>query len=515
MGKVPSPIVLVVLDGWGLNKEITGNAIALANTPNMDRFLRQYPATTLGAAGECVGLPKGQMGNSEVGHLNLGAGRIVYQELTRISKMVAEGTFFTNPALTAAFNHAQQNKKALHLLGLLSDGGVHSHIEHLFALLELAKRKRFNDVFIHAFLDGRDTPPDSGREYIKAVEKKMAELGLGTIATVIGRYYAMDRDKRWERTELAYGALVYGEGKQAQSAVAAVEQSYQQGVTDEFVYPTVLVDGEGKPKGKIRSGDAIVFFNFRPDRARQLTRAFVDEDFIGFERGCGHPEVHFTCMTEYDATFHVPVAFPPQELRKTLGEIVAQKGLKQLRIAETEKYAHVTFFFNGGVETPFAGEKRRLISSPQVATYDQQPEMSAYEVTEAVLEEMDQGYDLVILNYANADMVGHTGVMEAAVEAVTVIDQCLGKVKERVQELGGTLLVTADHGNAEQMLDPVSGSPHTAHTTNPVPLILISPSGNGFSLAEGGKLSDVAPTILDLMGIEQPKEMTGSSLLVG
>ncbi|MGI6143940.1 MAG: 2,3-bisphosphoglycerate-independent phosphoglycerate mutase [bacterium] len=509
------PLVLIILDGWGLNQERKGNAIYCAATPNMDKYWREYPATILGAAGESVGLPAGQMGNSEVGHLNLGAGRIVYQDFTRISKDIAEGRFFENQILQAAVGAAREKQGALHLLGLLSDGGVHSHLEHLYALLELAKAQDLHKVYIHAFLDGRDVPPDNAREYITALEERLDSLGMGKIATIMGRYYAMDRDNRWERTEMAYRALVYGEGERAESAVEAVVQSYRKGETDEFVRPTVIVENSGQPRATIKDGDSIIFYNFRPDRARQLTRAFVDEEFTGFSRGPGHPRVHFTCMTQYDETIPAPVAFPPQELKKTLGEVVAEKGLKQLRIAETEKYAHVTFFFSGGEETPFAGETRRLIPSPKVATYDLQPEMSAREVTAAVLEELERGYALVVLNFANPDMVGHTGCMEAAVRAVETVDECVGRVVEKVGELGGTVLITADHGNAEQMLDPVTGGAHTAHTTNPVPLILISPYRRGVSLREGGKLADVAPTILDLLGIEQPPEMTGTSLLLG
>jgi len=514
MAKGAFPLVLIILDGWGLSQEREGNAVYLAKTPNVDRYWCDYPATILGAAGESVGLPAGQMGNSEVGHLNLGAGRVVYQDYTRISKDIAEGGFFENRTLLAAIAAAREKQGALHLMGLLSDGGVHSHLEHLYALLDLAKAQGLQKVYVHAFLDGRDVPPDNAREYITALEEKMASLGVGQIATVMGRYYAMDRDNRWDRTEKAYRAMVYGEGERAASAVEAVEESYKRCETDEFVRPTVIVDGSGQPRTTIREGDAIIFYNFRPDRARQLTRAFVDEEFTGFSRGPGHPRVHFTCMTRYDETIPAPVAYPPLELKKTLGEVIAEKGLKQLRIAETEKYAHVTFFFSGGEETPFAGESRRLIPSPKVATYDLKPEMSAPEVTEAVLAELERGYDLVVLNYANPDMVGHTGCLEAAVRAVETVDTGVGRVVEKVKSMGGTVLITADHGNAEKMLDPETGGPHTAHTTNPVPLILVSPAGKGVSLREGGRLADVAPTILDLLGIEQPPEMTGTSLLL-
>ncbi|NLJ34023.1 MAG: 2,3-bisphosphoglycerate-independent phosphoglycerate mutase [Firmicutes bacterium] len=510
-----TPLLLLILDGWGLSQETRGNAIAQAQTPNMDYYWHTYPATSLGAAGESVGLPAGQMGNSEVGHLNLGAGRIVYQDLTRINKAIEEGSFFKNQALLGAVKAARENNGALHLIGLLSDGGVHSHLKQVYALLKLAAQGHLERVYVHGFLDGRDVAPANASGYIKALEAKMEQMGVGQLASIMGRYYAMDRDQRWERTELAYRALAYGEGEEAPGALEALGQSYQRGETDEFVRPTIIVDGAGNPRAPIRSGDAVIFYNFRPDRARQLTRAFVDEDFTPFERGPSRPKVHFTCMARYDETLMAPVAFPPVKLKNTLGEVASRMGLGQLRIAETEKYAHVTFFFSGGEESPWEGEKRRLIPSPPVATYDLQPEMSAYQVTDAVLEELAGGHQLIILNYANPDMVGHTGILEAAVRAVEVVDECLGRVVPRVLQKGGTVLITADHGNAEQMVDLKTGKPFTAHTTNPVPLILVSPPGEGFALREGGILSDIAPTILDLLGLEIPGEMTGESLLMG
>lgn len=507
-----TPMVLVILDGWGLSAQTRGNAIAEANTPNMSRLVDSCPHTRLGTSGEAVGLPEGQMGNSEVGHLNIGAGRIVYQELTRITRAVRDGSFFTNPELLAAVKHVQDNQSSLHLIGLLSDGGVHSHISHLFALLELAKRHNLPRVYVHCFLDGRDVPPDNAGVYIRQLEEKCQELNTGRAATVMGRYYAMDRDKRWERTERAYRAMVLGEGLQAPSAPAALEASYQRKEWDEFVQPTVIVDAQGAPVATVRDGDALIFYNFRPDRARQLTRAFVDEDFNGFTRPAGRPRVHFTCMTRYDKTIDAPVAFQPHNLKNTLGEVLSSRGLKQLRLAETEKYAHVTFFFNGGVETPNPGEDRILIPSPKVATYDRKPEMSAYEVTDAFLAQLAADkYQVIIMNYANADMVGHTGDMAAAMQAVEAVDRCVGRVVEAVQQKNGVVLITADHGNAEEMLDP-NGHPHTAHTTGPVPFILVGKELTGATL-RAGRLSDIAPTMLDLLGIPRPAEMTGQSLI--
>ncbi|MDK2927665.1 MAG: 2,3-bisphosphoglycerate-independent phosphoglycerate mutase [Bacillota bacterium] len=506
------PVVLIVLDGWGERREREGNAVALARTPNLESYVQKYPHALLGAAGEDVGLPAGQMGNSEVGHLNLGAGRIVYQELTRISRAIRTGEFFTNPVLTAAM--AQARGRSLHLLGLLSDGGVHSHIEHLFALLELARESGLDKVCVHAFLDGRDVPPACAERYLKELEEKCAALGVGEIASISGRYYAMDRDKRWERTALAYRALVAGEGETAPSAQAALQAAYARGETDEFVRPTVLVRPDGSPRGRIADGDTVIFFNFRPDRARQLSHALVDADFGGFDRGPAPPRVHFVCLTQYEETLPAPVAFPPEELHATLGECLAERGLRQLRIAETEKYAHVTFFFSGGEEKPFPGEERRLVPSPKVATYDLKPEMSAYEVTAAVLEELAaEKFDLVVLNYANADMVGHTGDLPAAIRAVEAVDDCLGRVVPAVLKQGGAVLITADHGNAEEMMDPATGQPHTAHTTNPVPFILVTPEPAAWGVRPG-RLADVAPTILELLGLPRPAAMTGRLLLI-
>jgi 2,3-bisphosphoglycerate-independent phosphoglycerate mutase len=507
------PMVLVILDGWGLRAEEEGNAIARARTPHMDHFWATCPHTTLGTSGEDVGLPDGQMGNSEVGHLNIGAGRIVYQELTRITRAIRDGSFFTNKALVAAVEHVQATGGALHLMGLLSDGGVHSHISHLFALLELARRHNLSKVYIHCFLDGRDVPPDNAGEYIQQLEEKCRELGTGIIATVMGRYYAMDRDRRWDRTRRAYEAMVLGKGLTASSAMEALEGSYRRGETDEFVQPTVITRA-GAPVALVESGDAVIFYNFRPDRARQITRAFVDEDFTGFERPANRPRVHFTCMTLYDKTINAPVAFEPHHPANTLGEVISRLGLRQLRLAETEKYAHVTFFFNGGVETPYPGEDRLLIPSPKVATYDQKPEMSAPEVTEAFLEQLASGkYQVIIMNYANADMVGHTGDMDAAIKAIETVDRCVGKVVKAVQEKGGTVIITADHGNADEMLDP-NGHPHTAHTTSRAPFILIGADSGRIKLRPEGILADIAPTMLDLMGVPVPPEMTGTSLIL-
>ncbi|NYE57312.1 2,3-bisphosphoglycerate-independent phosphoglycerate mutase [Carboxydothermus ferrireducens] len=504
------PVLLTILDGWGIAETTYGNSIKEAGTPNFNRYWDNYPHTILEASGLAVGLPRGQMGNSEVGHLNMGAGRIVYQELTRITKEIEEGSFFQNRELLEAINHAQKTGGNLHLMGLLSDGGVHSHIEHLFALLELCRREKFSRVFIHAFLDGRDVPPQNAWEYIETLEARLKELGFGQIATVMGRYYAMDRDKRWERTEKAYRAMVFGEGFKVTEPEAAVALGYDRGETDEFVSPTVVLTPEGQPRGVVKEGDSIIFFNFRPDRARQITRAFVDDDFTGFNRK-KIENLHFVCFTQYDKTIKAPVAFLPQTIENCLGEYLSKKQKKQLRIAETEKYAHVTFFFNGGVEKPYRGEERILIPSPKVATYDLKPEMSAYEVTEKLLEEMEKGYDLIVLNYANPDMVGHTGVFEAAVRAIKAVDECLGRVVDKFLSLGGTAIITADHGNAEKMLEE-DGSPHTAHTTNPVPFILVGEKYRGIKLKEKGSLANVAPTILKILELEIPEEMTSEPL---
>ncbi|HHX50760.1 MAG TPA: 2,3-bisphosphoglycerate-independent phosphoglycerate mutase [Clostridia bacterium] len=509
------PLVLAILDGWGSRNGGPGNALARALLPHFSRLQEQYPATFLNASGEEVGLPAGQMGNSEVGHLNIGAGRIVYQELTRISKSIKEGNFFSNPVLLEALSHVRDQNRALHLMGLVSDGGVHSHLEHLYALLEMARKQGLDRVYIHAFLDGRDVAPTSGIDYIRQLESKCRELGTGQIATVMGRFYAMDRDSRWERVARAYQAMVVGQGKKATMAQVAVEQSYEEKVTDEFVVPTVIVDAAGTPKATVQPGDGMVFFNFRADRAREITRSFIEEDFIGFERPGGFPAVNFVCFTQYDLTFDAPVAFPPQNLKNTLGEIISGQGLRQLRIAETEKYAHVTFFFNGGVEEPYPGEKRVLIPSPQVATYNLKPEMSAGKVTDRLLEELARDeFDVVVVNYANPDMVGHTGMLEATVKAVEFVDSCLGRLIEAVLGRNGVLLVTADHGNCEQMVDPETGEPYTAHTCDLVPLILVAEKYRHLKLARGA-LRDIAPTMLDILDIEQPAEMTGRSLIHG
>ena len=501
------PLALIILDGFGENPSDYGNAIRAAKTPCLDHLFATCPHTLIGASGMDVGLPDGQMGNSEVGHTNIGAGRVVYQELTRITKSIEDGDFFQNEALTGAIANCKQNGSALHLMGLLSDGGVHSHNRHLYGLLELAKRAGLEKVYVHCFMDGRDVPPTSGKEYIEQLQEKLKEIGVGKIATVMGRYYAMDRDNRWERVEKAYAAMVYGEGEHAECPVCAMEKSYAADVTDEFVVPVVC-----DPQGKIAANDSVIFFNFRPDRAREITRTLVDPAFEGFPRKNGCFPLYFVCMTQYDAAMpNVHVAFRPQSLANTFGQYIADKGLTQLRIAETEKYAHVTFFFNGGVETPYANEDRALIASPKVATYDLKPEMSAYEVTDELLARLDSGkYDVIILNYANCDMVGHTGVFQAAVAAVEAVDTCLGKVIDKILSMGGRALVTADHGNADQMYEK-DGSPFTAHTTNPVPLILVG--DNEHRLQEGGRLADLAPTMLELLGLPQPSEMDGKSLL--
>lgn len=513
LAKFKGPLVLVILDGWGLSDSSRGNAIAGADTPNFERYRNNYPYAQLICSGEDVGLPQGQMGNSEVGHLNMGAGRVVYQELTRISKSIRDGDFFNNDILLDAVNHALKYGSSLHLMGLLSDGGVHSHITHLFALLELARRHRLDKVYVHCFLDGRDVPPDNAGEYVIQLEQRIKELNTGRIATVMGRYYAMDRDRRWERTDRAYRALKEGEGLKALSAAAAIKESYGRGETDEFVQPTIIEDGKGNPVATVKEGDAVIFFNFRPDRARQITRAFVDRDFNGFDRGAPLDSLYYVCMTQYDKTIEAPVAYRPQKLKNTLGEVLGSSGIKQLRLAETEKYAHVTFFFNGGVEPPNQGEERILIPSPKVATYDQKPEMSAYEVTEEFIAQLQfDTYQVIIMNYANPDMVGHTGDLQAAVKAVETVDKCLGRVVDATLGKKGVVIITADHGNAEHMRDE-DGNPVTAHTTKPVPFILV---GEEYKTAvlRSGSLEDVAPTIIELIGLEKPKEMTGSSLIL-
>lgn len=500
------PLILMILDGFGIAPEY-GNAIMAAKKPNLDRLFRENPLTQIGASGLNVGLPNGQMGNSEVGHTNIGAGRIVYQELTRITKEIEDGDFYKNPALIKAVAAAKAKGTALHLIGLLSDGGVHSHNGHLYALLELAKQNGLSKVYVHALLDGRDVPPSSGKGFVEDCLAKMQEIGVGEIATVAGRYYAMDRDNRWERVSKAYNAMVLGEGVQNPDPAAAVAKSYEDGVTDEFVVPVVC-----GPEGRISADDSVIFFNFRPDRARELTRAFVDPDFTGFERAKGFFPLTYICMTQYDATMpNVDVAFHPQSLKNTLGEYLSNLGMTQLRIAETEKYAHVTFFFNGGVETVYPGEDRVLIHSPKVATYDLQPEMSAYAVTDALVEKIDSGmYDVIILNFANCDMVGHTGIFDAAKAAVEAVDICVGRVIDAIERMHGTAIITADHGNAEKMYEE-DGSPFTAHTTNPVPFCVV---GYPCKLRGNGKLADIAPTMLKILGLPQPAEMTGESIIV-
>lgn len=507
-------VMLVIMDGLGYGKDYEGNAVNLAKKPNLDRLIKEYPNTSIKASGLDVGLPKGQMGNSEVGHLNIGSGRIVYQDLSLITKEIEEGSFFENDALVKAVNSAKNNGKALHLLGLVSKGGVHSHIDHLFALLELCKLKGLEKVYVHAFLDGRDVSPNAGLEDIKLLLDKMQELGVGKLSSIIGRYYAMDRDKRWERVEKAYDAMTLGEGKKTTDPLISIKEEYDSGITDEFMTPSVLVTEDKNPVGLVEDGDSIIFFNFRPDRARQITRAFVDNDFEGFERK-KRPLTNYVCMTEYDKTIeNVDVAYAPKVINNTFGELVAREGLKQLRMAETEKYAHVTFFFNGGVETPNENEERILVPSPKVATYDLKPEMSAFEVKDKVIQKMkDQDPDVIILNFANPDMVGHTGVIPAAIKAVETVDSCVGEISEVALKNGYDLLLTADHGNSEQLIDYETGKPFTAHTTNEVPLIYVTKDKN-VSLMDGGKLSDLAPTMLDILGIEQAAEMTGHSLII-
>ncbi len=505
------PLCLVIMDGYGLAGPGPGNAIAAANTPVLDELFDRWPHAALRASGEAVGLPDGQMGNSEVGHLNIGAGRIVYQELTRISKAIEEGTFFENPVLSAAVDAAVSAGRAVHFMGLLSDGGVHSHLDHLYALVRLAKARGATRIFVHAFLDGRDVAPDSGLGFVEAVESFLAAEGVGRIASVAGRYYAMDRDNRWERVEKAWKALVEGEGAVATSAPAAVAASHAAGVTDEFVEPVVICTGEGAV-GTVSDGDAVVFFNFRPDRARELTRVFVDPAFSGFARHAW-PAVHFVCLTEYDPTIPAPVAFEKDLPCCVLADVLAESGLRQLHISETEKYAHVTFFLNGGAEAPKAGEERVLVPSPRVPTYDLQPEMSAPGVTEELVRAIEeQRADVYIVNYANCDMVGHTGVFDAAVTAVEAVDEGVGRVVAAVMGKGGTVVITADHGNAERMVEPDGSGPFTAHTTSDVPLIVVDDRISG--LVGGGILADVAPTVLALIGVERPREWTGHNLLL-
>ncbi len=500
------PVALLILDGFGKNDSDYGNAIAQANTPNLDKLMAECPNTLIGASGLDVGLPDGQMGNSEVGHTNIGAGRVVYQELVRITKSFESEDALNNEAFIAAIENCKKNNSALHLMGLLSNGGVHSHQEHLYGLLKMAKKLGVNEVYIHAFLDGRDVPPSSGADFMKELVEEASKIGVGKVASVMGRFYAMDRDNAWDRVEKAYAAMVYGEGNKASCPVKAIEDSYKAEVTDEFVVPTVIENTK-----RISANDSVIFFNFRPDRARQITRSYVDAEFKGFERKNGFFPLTFVCMTQYDATMpNVLVAYSPKELTMTFGEYVSLKGLTQLRIAETQKYAHVTFFFNGGEEKTFPGEDRILVPSPNVETFDLKPEMSAYEVTDKVVEAINADkYDVIILNWANCDMVGHTGFMDAAKAAVEAVDACVGKTVEAIKAKGGVALITADHGNAEKMYEP-DGSPFTAHTVFPVPLIV---AGYDCELKEGGRLADLAPTMLELLELPKPEEMDGESLI--
>ena len=504
------PVMLMILDGFGINEKTDGNAVKLAKTPNIDKLMKKYPNTIMYTSGLKVGLPDGQMGNSEVGHTNIGAGRIVYQELTKITKSIEDGDFFAIPEFIEAIENCKKHNSKLHILGLLSDGGVHSHIRHLYGLLEMAKRRDFEDVYVHCFLDGRDTPPASAEGYITQLEEKMKEKKVGKIASISGRYYAMDRDKRWDRVKKCYDALVRGEGNKATSATIAIEDSYQKEVFDEFVEPTVIVNND-TPIATIGENDSVIFFNFRPDRAREITRAIVDPEFDGFETE--KISTYFVCFTNYDETMpNVKIAFKKEPLVNTFGEVVSKNGLKQLRIAETEKYAHVTFFFNGGEEKQYPGEDRILVPSPKVETYDMKPEMSAIEVTDKVVDAINsKKYDTIILNYANPDMVGHTGNLDAAIKAIETIDTCVKRVVDAVEAQNGVLIITADHGNAEQMIDYKTGEPHTAHTTNLVPLVLV---GMKDVKLKEGKLADLAPTMLEIMGLEKPAEMTGESLIV-
>ena len=503
----------MILDGFGLNEKTEGNAVAQAKTPNIDVLMNEYPCVEGNASGLAVGLPDGQMGNSEVGHMNMGAGRIVYQELTRITKEIEDGDFFQNEAILTGMKNVKDNDSSLHLYGLLSDGGVHSHITHLYGLLEMAKRQGIEKVYVHCFLDGRDTPPASGKGFIEELEAKMKEIGVGEIATINGRYYAMDRDNRWDRVEKAYRAIAYGEGQQADSAVEAIDASYAAEVTDEFVVPTVIMKN-GAPVATVNDKDTIIFFNFRPDRAREITRVFCADDFDGFDRGA-RKDVTYICFTEYDVTIpNKEIAFKKVSLTNTFGEFLAANGKTQARIAETEKYAHVTFFFNGGVEEPNEGEDRILVKSPKVATYDLQPEMSAYEVCDKLVEAIKSDkYDVIVINFANPDMVGHTGILEAAIKAVEAVDECVGKAMAAIKEVDGQMFLCADHGNAEMLVDYETGEPFTAHTTNPVPFVLYN-YDPAYTLKEDGCLADIVPTLIEMMGMKQPAEMTGKSLLI-
>ena len=529
----PKPVVLVILDGWGYSPKTEANAIALARKPIYDRLLRDYPNTLIHTSGPYVGLPEGQMGNSEVGHLNIGAGRIVHMDITRIDLMIQNGRLFSDPTLLAAMKHARSGERRLHLFGLLSDGGVHSQQAHLYALLKMAKQNGLERVFVHAFMDGRDTLPTNGAGYLQQLQQKMREYNCGQIATVNGRYYAMDRDRRWERNLMAFNAMVSGEGEGGTYAdpVQGMKESYNKGVTDEFVLPFVCVDSRGAPLATIRDEDACICFNFRADRARQITRALTRNSGLNAQGGADLPgaadldatiprnrvpkNLHYVCMTQYDKNFSLPVVIPPESLDNILANVMGQMNLRNLRVAETEKYAHVTYFFNGGVEKPFPGEDRVLVPSPKVATYDLKPEMSAAGIADAVEKAVNDGtFDVVIVNFANADMVGHSGKIEPTVKAVETVDACLGRIERAIRQKGGAMLITADHGNAEMMIDPETGGPHTAHTTNPVPFIVVSENGRQLSLQAGGSLRDISPTILGMMGLPQPREMTGHDLRI-
>ena len=529
----PKPVVLIILDGWGYSPKTEANAIALARKPTYDRLLRDYPNTLIHTSGRYVGLPEGQMGNSEVGHLNIGAGRIVHMDITRIDLMIQNGTFFSDPTLLAAMKHARAGERRLHLFGLVSDGGVHSQQAHLYALLKMAKQNGLERVFVHAFMDGRDTLPTNGAGYLEQLQQKMREYNCGKIATVSGRYYAMDRDRRWERNLKAFNAMVLGEGEGGTYAdpVQGVKESYNKGVTDEFVVPFICVDTRGEPLAAIRDEDACICFNFRADRVRQITRALTRNSGLNPQAGADLPgaddldaviprsrvprNLHYVCMTQYDKNFSLPVVIPPESLDNILANVMAQMNLRNLRVAETEKYAHVTYFFNGGVEKPFPGEDRVLVPSPKVATYDLKPEMSAAGIADAVDKAVNDGtFDVVIVNFANADMVGHSGKIEPTIKAVETVDACLGRIEKAIRQKGGAMLITADHGNAEMMIDPETGGPHTAHTTNPVPFIVVTENGHKFSLRADGSLRDISPTVLGMMGLPQPKEMTGHDLRV-
>jgi 2,3-bisphosphoglycerate-independent phosphoglycerate mutase len=529
----PKPLVLIILDGWGYRAETKANAIALARKPTYDRLLREYPNTLIQTSGQFVGLPDGQMGNSEVGHLNIGAGRIVHMDSTRIELMIQNGEFFTHPVLLSAMKNARAAGRRLHLFGLVSDGGVHSYQTHLYALLKMAKQNGVDRVFVHAFMDGRDTLPTNGSGYLEQLQQKMREYNTGKIASVNGRYYAMDRDRRWERIAKAFNAMVFGDGEGGKyvDPVQGVKESYNKGVTDEFIVPFVAIDNRGEPLATLRDEDSCICFNFRADRVRQITRALTRHSGLNPQGGGDLPgaadldvaiprdrvpkNLHYVCMTQYDKKFTLPVVIPPESLDNILANVMGHASLRNLRLAETEKYAHVTYFFNGGIEQPFSGEERVLVPSPKVATYDLKPEMSADGIADAVIKAVNEGtFDVIIVNFANADMVGHSGKIEPTVKAVETVDACLGRIEPVVRAKGGALLITADHGNAEMMIDPVTGGPHTAHTTNPVPCIVVAENGKKFSLKPGGSLRDISPTVLGMLGIPQPKEMTGNDLRV-